>query len=208
MAEARQHEYRNRDEEGRPGGVAQREGRPPDAQERVPREETDARSDLPVLRRLLDRWPLRNEGRDEQHGNDVAPRVDEQDTGRADRADQEPADHGAGEQGRAGGRLEKRVRVGDLLLPLAEQLRDDHLLGREVGGAEGSQGEGDGEQHREGEPAAPVEHGDDEHQGRAGRVAEDHRPPRAEPSEQSARGQAQQRQASELGGHHEAGLGG
>ena len=90
VAEAGQHEHRHRDEERRPGRVADREGRPPDAQQPVLLDEAEAGAEAAVLVLLRQRRPVRHEAGDEHDRDEVGGGVDQQHRGGADEADQEP----------------------------------------------------------------------------------------------------------------------
>ena len=74
----------------------------------------------------------------------------------------------------------------DETLVLAEQLRNDHLLRREVGSRQRAEGERGHEQAAEAQRAAPVQYRNEGHDGRPQTVAEDHRATGAEPAEELA----------------------
>src|SRR6266511_2685128 len=158
------------------------------------------------LRILLERRATRHERGDEEDGDDIAAGIQNQDARRSHHADQDPAERRPEQQRRPRSRLEEGVRLSHLRLVLTEQLGDDHLLRREIGSAERTEPEGDGKQHGEREPSRPVEHRDDEHERGTRSVADDHRPARAEPAEETTAGQPEQGEPDELGRHHEARL--
>ena len=97
-------------------------------------------------------------------------RVDDERPRRRDGRDQDPAEHGAEQHRDPRRALEERVRPADERLVLAEQLRHDHLLGREVRPGERAEQEREHEDRREGVDPRPVQQRDREHQRRADRV--------------------------------------
>jgi hypothetical protein len=175
-AEARDHEHGHGDEERSPRHVADREGRVPDAQERVAEDEPESGANSSPLR-FHKRLPLGDECCNEQDGDDVGRAVEEQHARRADDPDHDAGQHGAEQQRHARRGLGQRACLRDYALVLAEKLRHDHLLGREVRRRHRAHREGDREQKRERERAAPVQNRDEHDQRRPHPVADQHRPP-------------------------------
>jgi hypothetical protein len=203
VAEPVEHEHGDGDEERRPGRVSEREGRPPHPQQPVTRNEAKPCADAAVLFLLRRRRPLRHEDRDEEERDEICRRVDHEHRGRTRQPDQQARERGPDEDRHAVCALKERVCLGDPLLVLADQLRDDHLLGGEVGGGQRAEGEGHGEQERERDARGPVQHRDDEHQRGPGGVAKHHRPTSAKRAEHTSTGEPEQREADDLGRDHE-----
>ena len=82
---------------------------------------------LPTIRFVRGTKPASRAERDEVRG-----RVDVKDVRGAEERDQDAREGGAGEPGEGGAALDDAVRLGDGALVLADELRQDHPLGREV----------------------------------------------------------------------------
>jgi hypothetical protein len=148
----------------------------------------------------------RAEAGDQHDGDEIGRGVDQQDRRRADDADQDPGQRRPGEQRRPRRGLEERLRLGDALLLLAEQLRDDHLLRGKVRRGERAERERDDEQGRVGQAASPVQDRYDGHQRRSRPVAEQHRATRPEPAEHTPARQSEESEPDHFGGDHEGRL--
>ena len=139
-------------------------------------DEADPALDRSVLLLLRYRRPLRDEDRDEDKRDHVGGRVDDEDARRPDHADQDARQRGTEQHRHPRRRLEQRVRLATRASRPRPAARGRSPSGpRSTGPPKRAEREGDGEQHAEREADRPVQDGDDEHQRRARRVAEQHR---------------------------------
>ncbi len=124
--------------------------------------------------------------------------VDVEHVRRSDRRDQDPGEGRPEEGHRALRSLDDRVRLPDGPLVVADELRQDQPLRREVGREEAADGEDEDEQERKRQGACLVEKRNREHQRGACRVADDHRRARPEPRDQRPARDPQQRHGQDL----------
>jgi hypothetical protein len=116
----------------------------------------------PVMDALSKR-SRRNEQEHEREGDSECGRVDVQDLGGADDADQEAGDGGADERGQPLRALDDAVGLGDEAFALAEELGENQPLRREIGAGQRAEQRDDAEQKAEAEHSRVIEQRDRRH---------------------------------------------
>ena len=137
----------------------------------------------------------------------VRGRVDVEDVRRAEERDEDARERRAGEPGEGRAALDDAVRLGDRLLVLADELRQDHPLSREVRRHEAAEGEHEREQQREAQQVGAVQERNRGQQRRARGVADEHRRPAAQALDERAARDAEDRHRQDLDGEDDAHLG-
>jgi hypothetical protein len=127
------------------------------------------------------RLALRHEQREEHERDEERGGVDVEHLRRADGRDQQPRQRRTQQRGRALGALDDRIRLRDDALVLAHELREHEPLGREVRRQEDAEQRDERQQHAEREHAERVQDRHRRHQRRPREVAQEHRPPGAQP---------------------------
>jgi hypothetical protein len=159
--------------------------------------------------RLLRRLGPLARGDEQEHGHErerERRRVDVEDVRRAERRDQEAGERRTEQGARLPRALEHTVGLGDRLLVVAEQLRQDHPLRREVGRVEAAECGDEEEQQGKREQVGGVKDRQRRHQRHSRQIRPQHGQPRPDPRDERPARHSEQRRRQELDGEDNAHL--